>query len=62
MNKFMNLIGTKSRKASERKINTETKNKVLILYAQLIDKEKKSILREISKILHLLKIKDLKKI
>ena len=38
MNKFMNLIGTKSRKASERKINTETKNKVLILYAQLIDK------------------------
>jgi len=46
MNKFMNLIGIKSRKASERKINTYTKNKVLNTYALLLDKEKKSILRE----------------
>ena len=46
MNKFMNLIGIKSRKASERKINTNTKNKVLNLYARLLNKEKKSILRE----------------
>ncbi len=46
MNKFMNLIGIKSRKASERKINTNTKNKVLNLYARLLNKEKKSILKE----------------
>ena len=56
----MNLIGTKSRKASERKINTETKNKVLILYAQLIDKEKKSILRENIKDIEFAKNKGLK--
>ena len=60
MNKFMNLIGTKSRKASERKINTETKNKVLILYARLIDKEKKSILRENIKDIAFAKNKGLK--
>ena len=29
MNKFMNLIGIKARKASEIKINTKIKNKVL---------------------------------
>ena len=46
MNKFMNLIGIKSRKAAEKNIKTENKNKVLNLYALLIDKEKKSILRE----------------
>ena len=46
MNKYMNLIGIKSRKASERKVDTNTKNKVLNLYARLLDKEKKSILRE----------------
>ena len=56
----MNLIGTKSRKASERKINTETKNKVLILYAQLIDKKKKSILRENIKDIAFAKNKGLK--
>ena len=60
MNKFMNLIGIKSRKASERKINTETKNKVLILYARLIDKEKKSILRENIKDIEFAKNKGLK--
>ena len=56
----MNLIGIKSRKASERKINTETKNKVLILYARLIDKKKKSILRENIKDIAFAKNKGLK--
>ncbi len=46
MNKIMNLIGVKSRKAAEKKVNMETKNKVLSLYAKLLDKENKSILRE----------------
>ncbi len=41
MNKFMNLIGVKARKASEIKIDTKIKNKVLNDYALLIDKEKK---------------------
>ena len=49
MNKMMNLIGVKSRKASEKKIDIDTKNKVLNLYAKLLDKENKSILRENSK-------------
>ena len=42
----MNLIGIKSKKASERKVNTDKKNKVLSTYALLLDKEKKSILRQ----------------
>ena len=46
MNKFMNLIGIKARKASEIKINTKIKNKVLNNYALLLDKEKQSILRQ----------------
>ena len=46
MNKFMNLIGIKARKASEIKINNKIKNKVLNTYALLLDKEKKFILRE----------------
>jgi glutamate-5-semialdehyde dehydrogenase len=46
MNKYMNLIGIKARKASARKINTKIKNKVLNNYADLLVKEKKSILRE----------------
>ena len=46
MNKFMNLIGVKARKASEIKIDTKIKNKVLNDYALLIDKEKKNILIE----------------
>ena len=46
MNKFMNLIGIKSKKASERKVNTDKKNKVLSTYALLLDKKKKSILRQ----------------
>ena len=46
MNKFMTLIGVKDRKASEIKIDTKIKNKVLNDYALLIDKEKKNILIE----------------
>ena len=42
----MNLIGIKARKASETKINTKIKDKVLINYALLLDKEKQSILRQ----------------
>src|SRR6056300_1605827 len=49
MNKMMNLIGVKSRKASEKKVDIDTKNKVLKYYAELLDKENKSILRENSK-------------
>ncbi|MDC0533809.1 glutamate-5-semialdehyde dehydrogenase [Candidatus Pelagibacter sp.] len=46
MNKLMNSIGVKSRKAFEKKVDIDTKNKVLNFYAQLLDKEKKLILRE----------------
>ena len=46
MSKIMNLIGIKSRKASEKKVDIYTKNKVLNLYAKLLDKENRSILRE----------------
>ena len=46
MSKIMNLIGIKSKKASEKKIDIDTKNKVLNLYAKLLDKENRSILRE----------------
>ena len=42
----MNLIGIKARKASSEKINTIIKNKILDNYALLLNKEKKSILRE----------------
>jgi len=41
MNKFMNLIGVKSRNALKIKIDTKIKNKVLNDYALLLDKEKK---------------------
>ena len=41
MSKIMKLIGIKSRKASERKVDINTKNKVLNFYAKLLDKEKK---------------------
>ena len=60
MNKFMNLIGIKSRKASEKKINTKIKNKVLSNYALLLVKEKKSILRENKKDVKFAKNKGLK--
>ena len=55
MNKFMNLIGVKARKASEIKIDTKTKNKVLNDYALLLDKEKKNILIENKKDVNLTK-------
>ena len=42
----MNLIGIKAKKASNQKINTIIKNKILDNYALLLNKEKKSILRE----------------
>ena len=60
MSKFMNLIGIKSRKASEKKINTYTKNKVLNTYALLLDKEKKSILRQNKKDIKFAESKKLK--
>ena len=56
----MNLIGIKSRKASEKKINTYTKNKVLNTYALFLDKEKKSILRENKKDIKFAESKKLK--
>ena len=60
MNKFMNLIGTKARKASEIKINTKIKNKVLNNYALLLNKEKQSILRENTKDIKFAKKRGLK--
>ena len=44
MNKMMNLIGIKSRRASEEKVDIDTKNKVLNLYSRLLYKANKSIL------------------
>ena len=61
MNKFMKLIGVKARKASEKKINKNTKNKVLKIYSQLIEKEKKTIFRENLKDIEFAKKKGLKK-
>ena len=61
MNILMNLIGIKARKASEKKINTKVKNKVLSNYALLLDREKKSILRENKKDVKFAENKGLKK-
>ena len=60
MNKIMNSIGVKSRRASEKKIDLDTKNKVLKFYAELLDKENKSILRENSKDINFAKKKGIK--
>ena len=60
MIKIMNLIGIKSRRASEKKVNVDTKNKVLNLYAKLLDKENKSILRENLKDIKFAKSKGIK--
>ena len=49
MIKYMNLIGIKARKASEYKVTTEVKNKVLNDYAKLIRNEKKFIINQNSK-------------
>ncbi len=46
MIKYMNLIGIKARKASEYKVTTEIKNKVLNDYAKLIKNEKKFIINQ----------------
>ena len=46
MIKYMNLVGAKARKACEHKVNTIVKNKVLNKYAQLLQKEKKLILKQ----------------
>ena len=46
MNKYMNLVGGKARKAFEQKIDTKIKNKVLNKYAELIGNEKKLILKQ----------------
>ena len=45
----MNLIGIRARKASEYKVTTEVKNKVLNDYAKLIKNEKKFIINQNSK-------------
>ena len=60
MRKFMSLLGIKSRRASTNMIDTDTKNKVLNKYAQLLDKEKKLILRENIKDIKFAKNKGLK--
>ena len=60
MNRFMNLVGIKSRKASSKKIATNIKNKVLNKYAQLLDEEKKLILRENAKDIKFARNKGLK--
>ena len=60
MNKYMNLIGIKARKASGKKITTKTKNKVLKDYAKLLDKEKNFILKENTKDIKFAKNKGLK--
>ncbi len=49
MIKYMNFIGIKARKASEYKVTTEVKNKVLNDYAKLIKNEKKFIINQNSK-------------
>jgi glutamate-5-semialdehyde dehydrogenase len=60
MNKYMNLIGIKARKASGEQITTKTKNKVLKDYAKLLDKEKNFILKENNKDIKFAKNKRLK--
>ena len=60
MSKIMKLIGIKSRKASERKVDINTKNKVLNFYAKLLDKEKKLILKENLKDVNFAKNKGIK--
>ncbi len=46
MIRYMNSIGTKAQKAIKQKINSNKKNKVLIDYAKLLDKEKKIIINQ----------------
>ena len=60
MIKYMNLIGIKARKASEHKVSTEVKNKVLNDYAKLIKNEKKFIINQNSKDINYARKKGLK--
>ena len=60
MIKYMNLIGRKARKASEYKIKTKVKNKVLNDYAKLIKNEKKFIINQNSKDINYARKKGLK--
>ena len=46
MNKYLNSIGQKAKKASLNKINSKIKNKVLNKFINLIEKEKKNILNQ----------------
>ena len=46
MNKYMNSIGIKARKAFGYKINTKKKNKVLNCYAELLEAEKKFLISQ----------------
>ena len=56
----MNLIGIKARKASEYKVTTEVKNKVLNDYAKLIKNEKRFIINQNSKDINYARKKGLK--
>ena len=60
MKQNMNLIGIRAKKASDQKISTEKKDKVLRDYALLIGKEKKLIIKENIKDLEFAKNKGLK--
>jgi len=61
MSKYMNLIGLNARKASLKKIKTETKNKILKKYSSLLVKEKNSIFKANSKDIKFALKKGLKK-
>ena len=61
MSKLLSQIGIKARKASEKKISTKIKNKVLNDYAKLIDKEKILITKENIKDVKFAKTKGIKK-
>ena len=45
MSQYMNLIGQNAKKASLKKIDTKTKNKILKRYSSLLDKERNSIIK-----------------
>jgi glutamate-5-semialdehyde dehydrogenase len=61
MKRYMNLIGQNAKKASLEKVDTKTKNKILIKYAFLLNKEKNSIIIENTKDIKFALKKGLKK-
>ena len=61
MSKYMNLIGLNAKKASLKKIKTETKNKILKRYSSLLVKEKNSIFKANTKDIKFAQKKGLKK-